>query len=128
MEKIISDIDLKRALKKIIAVAAPVSILLLLFWATGVEATTLSDSPFRPLGNVSIPEIIGRVIRAMLGLAGVIALLMFIYSGVTWMIAQGNTEKVSKAKNTLVWSVLGLIIIFSSYAVVGLVIGLLGQS
>jgi hypothetical protein len=121
---------MKNTIKKSLPFLPPL-LMLGLFWLTGAEATTLNDPVFNPLGIQSedaLPIIIGRVISTILGLTGVIALLMFVYGGVTWMLAQGNDQKVAKAKDIIVWSVLGLVIIFASYSIVGLVIRMLGQT
>lgn len=77
----------------------------------------LAVDPFHPLGNITIDLIIGRVISVILGLMGSISLAMFVYGGITWMTAQGNDEKIKKAKNTIVYSMLGLVVAFSSYAI-----------
>ncbi len=80
-----------------------------------------------PLGNnVTIPTLIGRIINAVLGLVGSIALLMFIYGGITWMTAAGNKQNVEKGKNILMWAALGLAVIFLSYALVTFVIQAIG--
>ncbi|HTK60001.1 MAG TPA: pilin [Candidatus Baltobacteraceae bacterium] len=78
-----------------------------------------------PLSNVSISGVIGRILSAVLGVVGAIALLMFVWGGFQWMMAAGSTEKVAKAKKTLVWAALGLVAIFSSYAVLNFVINAL---
>jgi len=70
-----------------------------------------------PLGETDPVALISRVIFAVLGLTGAIALVMFIWGGLQWMTAAGNAEKVTKGRDTLMWAALGLIIIFSSYAV-----------
>jgi len=71
-----------------------------------------------PLGNVNnVSQLYGRIIYAFLGLSGAVALIMFILGGFSWMTAQGNEEKIKKGRDTLIWAVLGLIVIFSSYAV-----------
>ena len=76
-----------------------------------------------PLGSDVTPQtFIGDVIRAILGIVGSLALALFIYGGFLWMTAAGNAEQVTKGKNTLIWATLGLIIIFSSYALVRFVI------
>ncbi len=75
-----------------------------------------------PLANISIQQLIGRIIQYVLGISGVIAMVMFIYGGLTWMMAQGNQEKITSAKNTVVWSVIGLVLIFSSYAIAKFII------
>ncbi|MEA3248929.1 MAG: pilin [Patescibacteria group bacterium] len=98
--------------------------------ATGTVSaadTTIESSVFEPLGPVSIPVIIGNIIRGLIGISGVLALAMFVYGGFMWMTSAGNKERVDKAKNTVVWSVLGLILIFASYALVSFVLSALGQ-
>lgn len=84
------------------------------------EPVSLSN----PLGEGEVaPEaIIGNVINAVLGIVGSLALLMFIYGGLVWMTSSGNSEKVQKGKNILVWATLGLVVIFASYALVNFVL------
>lgn len=72
-----------------------------------------------PLTDVGSPQVlIGKVIVAVLGVVGSLALLMFIYGGFVWMTAAGNQEMVTRGRNVLIWATIGLIIIFSSYAIV----------
>ena len=75
-----------------------------------------------PLSSSSIPKVIGRIINTLVGTVGAIALLMFVWGGLQWMLAAGSQEKVAKAKKTIVWATLGLLAIFSSYAVLNFVI------
>lgn len=77
-----------------------------------------------PLGDKtnSIPLLLGKVINASLGIVGSLALVMFIYGGFIWMLAAGNDQKVQKGKDIILWAVIGLIVIFSSYALVNLVL------
>jgi hypothetical protein len=80
-----------------------------------------------PLGTTaSIPGIIGKVISAALGIVGSLALIMFIYGGIIWMTAAGNEQNVTKGKNIIIWATLGLVIIFSSYAIVRFVLQAIG--
>lgn len=73
------------------------------------------------------PQIlIGKVIQALLGLTGSIALVMFIYGGFTWMTAAGNAESVTKGKNILIWATVGLVVIFSAYGMVKFIFTSLG--
>ena len=76
-----------------------------------------------PLGTTSVPELIGKVIQALLGVTGSIALLMFIYGGILWLTAAGNEKRIDKGKAVLVWATIGLGIIFTSYVLVRFVIG-----
>lgn len=75
-----------------------------------------------PLGETDIRLIIGRIISALLGIAGAIALLMFVWGGMQWLISGGNSDQIKKGKDTLVWAVIGLVVIFTSYAIVRAII------
>jgi hypothetical protein len=68
--------------------------------------------------STDINVLIGQIINGALGLVGSLALLMFIYGGFTWMLAAGNAQNVQKGKDILLWAVIGLIVIFSAYALV----------
>ena len=67
-------------------------------------------------------DLIGNVINAILGLVGSVALLMFVYGGLTWMTSSGSQEKVKKGRDIIIWSAIGLAIIFASYGLVRLLI------
>jgi hypothetical protein len=80
------------------------------------------DNPLNPNGitdgsQIDSPQkLIGIVINSVLGVVGSIALLMFIYGGLTWMTSSGNAEKVKKGRDIILWSAIGLVVIFSAYA------------
>lgn len=66
--------------------------------------------------NADTPqELIGVVIDAILGLVGSLALLMFVFGGITWMTSSGSAEKVKKGRDIIVWAAIGLVIVFSAY-------------
>lgn len=82
-----------------------------------------------PLGanDMEVSELIGRIINGVLGIVGSLALLMFIYGGLTWMTSGGNEEKVKNGKQIIVWAVFGIVIIFTSYSLLNLVFEILGS-
>lgn len=71
---------------------------------------------------------IGTMIAALLGLLGVIFLILTIYAGLLWMTAGGNADNVKKAKAILLNSVVGLVIVLSSYAIASTVIRYVGSN
>lgn len=80
-----------------------------------------------PLGaSTTIPILIGKVISSVLGVVGSLALIMFVYGGFIWMTASGNEQSVTKGKNIIIWATLGLVVIFSAYALVRFVIQTVG--
>jgi hypothetical protein len=82
---------------------------------------------FNPLGTaVTLQEAIARGIKAVLGLIGALALLMFVWGGVLWVSAAGNDQRVTEATTILRNSFIGLLIILFSYTAVALFFGVLG--
>ncbi len=71
-----------------------------------------------PLGSINSPEdLIANVIQTILGLTGSVALFMFVYGGIMWLTSAGNQDRVSRGRQILVWATIGLVVIFSSYAI-----------
>lgn len=74
------------------------------------------------LEEADLTETIGKLIGVLLSFLGVIFLLLIIYAGFTWMTARGDSKAVDKAKDMLVTSVVGLVILLSAYAISSFVI------
>lgn len=74
-------------------------------------------APYAAADQSTLAKIIGIVIQAFLGLLGVIFLVYMLYAGYNWMIAQGEEEKVTKAKDTIQRAIIGLIIVIAAYAI-----------
>ncbi len=79
-------------------------------------------------GPTGLADIIQYAISAFLGLLGVIFLVLIIYAGYNWMLARGDEEKVTTAKNTLARAVVGLIIILAAYSITYFVFNSLSQT
>lgn len=74
-----------------------------------------------PLGLNSgnpIPLLANRFIAAAMGISGVLALIAFIYGGILYLLSGVNPKNVEKGKELMKYAVLGLFIIFTSYAVI----------
>lgn len=73
-------------------------------------------------GATSLPQRIGIIIRAVLGLLGIVVVIIIIYAGFTWMTAGGDKDKVGEARKWITNAVIGLAIILSAYAITDFVI------
>lgn len=60
---------------------------------------------------------VGQIVGTVLSFVGVLFLILMIYAGILWMTAQGNEQQVAKAKTLLINGIIGLIIVFSAYAI-----------
>lgn len=57
------------------------------------------------------------IVKILLGGIGIIFLGLMIYGGYLWMTAHGNEEKVTKAKDIIKNSIIGLAVVLSAYAI-----------
>ena len=65
-----------------------------------------------------LPDVITTIINVMLFIAGALAVIMIIYGGIRYITAHGDEKQVKVAKDTIVYSVTGLIIAILAYALV----------
>ncbi len=65
-----------------------------------------------------LPDIITTIINVMLFIAAALAVIMIIYGGIRYITAHGDEKQVKVAKDTIVYSVAGLIIAILAYALV----------
>lgn len=68
-------------------------------------------------GGDDLIVIIGNIVTALLSILGVIFIILIIYAGFKWMLAQGDEGKIDKAKKIIYNSIFGLVIIFLAYAI-----------
>jgi RsiW-degrading membrane proteinase PrsW (M82 family) len=71
---------------------------------------------------------IGTVIKAALGMVGVVFLVLMVYAGYLWMIARGDEGKVEKAKDTIINCIIGIVIVVAAYAITNYVVSQLSNS
>ncbi len=65
---------------------------------------------------------LGKVIDIFLILTGSVAVLFIIIGGFQYITSAGNPENVGKAKNTVLYAIIGLIVVILSYAIVKFII------
>lgn len=94
----------------------------------GLEATQPPGSQGAAAAGAQLPIMIGRIIRTILGLLGIIFLVLMVYAGFLWMTARGESEPVDKAKDIIKQSIIGMIIIFLAYALTGFIINAVVQA
>lgn len=77
----------------------------------GVEKCQLEN----PIGATEVPDIIRIVITAALSLIGAFTLLMLVWGGFQWLTSAGNPEKVTAGTQTMVWAIIGVMVVLASY-------------
>lgn len=82
---------------------------------------TIASGAGTKKGNTSVAQLTGQVLGVALSLVGVLFFILMVYGGILWMTASGNQEQTSKALKTLVYAIIGLIIVLGSYVIVNFV-------
>lgn len=58
----------------------------------------------------SLEEAIKEIPKILPGIAGMIFIIVTVIGGIMYLTAAGNEEQAKKAKNTLLWGIIGMII------------------
>jgi len=74
------------------------------------------------IGNANIGEVVGKIVKAVLTILGLVALVIFIIAGFQWMTSGGDKEKIQGAQKLMGAAVVGLIIIVLAYAAASFVV------
>ena len=79
-------------------------------------------TPFAGTSSGTLILAITNIVNALLTLAAVIAAIFVIIGGVRYFTAQGDEDAVAAAKNTVIYAVLGVIVIALSAVIINFVI------
>lgn len=87
------------------------------------EDTGLPDTiKAADLQQKELASFVAGALTAVLGIIGVLFLVMLVYAGFLWMIGGDDEKKVSKARELILYAVLGLIVIVSAGAITKFII------
>ncbi len=85
----------------------------------------IGGSEENPTGDVNIATMLGEFVSRALGVMGSLALVVFVYGGFLWLTSGGSEEKVDKGSKAMFWAAIGIFIVFSTYAILNLIINTL---
>lgn len=75
-----------------------------------------------PITTRDIQGLVGIFVNRSFGLIGTLAVVAFIYGGFLWLTAAGSEEKVKKGGQVMVYATIGIVVIFSSYAILNTIL------
>lgn len=85
----------------------------------GAEAARADGMPANLVG----PEgVFNKITSTVLYAVGIVSVIMLIYGGLRYVMSGGDSKKVTDAKNTILYAIIGLIIAVLSYAIVHFVL------
>ena len=79
-------------------------------------------------GTINVPQLTGdTVLQNGLNMAyliaGIIAVIVVIVGGIMYATSAGNSGNVTKAKNLILYAVVGIVVILTAFAITNFVIG-----
>lgn len=102
--------------------------------ATVMVAPAYADNVvplFNPLketvdASAPIQSLAAIFINLLFGIAGSVALAMYVWGGALWLTSAGSEKQVTKGKGVFQWTTLGIIMMFAAYTLVSYIFGSFG--
>ncbi len=85
----------------------------------GVNSAQSDEQPTSLFGDGGIFETVSKV---LLFVIGAVSVIMLIIGGIRYTISQGDSSAVTSAKNTILYSIIGLVVAILAYAAVDFVV------
>ena len=73
-----------------------------------------------------VNDLVRTVIDLLFYAITIIAVIMIIVGGIKYVTSNGDSSKITSAKNTILYSVVGLVVALLAYAIVGFVVNRFG--
>lgn len=82
-----------------------------------IQNSLINTGDLSGYANKTLPEAVGNVILTAISILGVVFIILIVYAGFKWMLAQGEEQKTKEALSLITNSIIGLIIVLAAYAI-----------
>ena len=72
-------------------------------------------------GDVALEASVKNILSTVFAVVGVVAVMMIVVGGIFYIISQGDAGKIQKAKSTIFYGSIGLVVSLSAFAIVSFV-------
>ncbi|MBR3246407.1 hypothetical protein IKF87_00780 [Candidatus Saccharibacteria bacterium] len=79
-------------------------------------------APVDPEGNDNLEGNVIGILNAVIGVLSFVCVVVIIIGGVNYMTSSGDAGKVKKAKDTILYGIIGLVVCVLAFAIVNFVI------
>ena len=87
----------------------------------GIEAAKTDEMPSDLLGANGV---FTGITNTILYILGILSVIMLIFGGIKYALSAGDSKKVTDAKNTILYALIGLVIALLAYAIVNFVLNI----
>ena len=97
---------------------------------TNISAEIRAAAGCPNVSNVSnLQSVITNILNSIIAVSGIVAVIFIIIGGINYMTSSGDSAKVQKAKNTILYACIGLIICALAFAIVNwVIVGVIGAA
>ncbi len=74
--------------------------------------------PQMGLPGSTVQSVLMNLLQWLLGVVGIIALISFVISGIQYFVAAGDETRMQSAKRTMVYSIIGVVVVSASYVII----------
>ncbi len=93
----------------------------------GGMQTQPAQTLYNPIKDASnLTELLLKIMRGFIMITGIWAVAFIVIGGFKMVISQGNEEAVTAAKKSIMWSVLGLIVVLLSFSIIAIIQNIIG--
>lgn len=68
-----------------------------------------------------LPIVFSNLINAALLFIGSVAVILFIFAGITFIRSGGDPKQVQTARQTITYAIIGIVLVMSSYAIISII-------
>jgi heme O synthase-like polyprenyltransferase len=84
---------------------------------------TKIDIPTTGIETVSAEQVMAGALSVIYFVIGAFAVIVIILAGYTFITSSGDAAKISKARNAILYSVIGLVVVIMAFAITAFIYG-----
>lgn len=89
---------------------------------------SLTDDTIKSIDAAKANELVTGLIQWVVGISGVVAAIFLVLGGVSYMTSSGDTTKLQKAKNTILYAIIGLVVVALAEIITAFVSNIIRES
>ena len=90
---------------------------------SGVGAASSGTGCTAAAGQPTVNSLVKTIVTVLSWIVGVLSIIMIVFAGFMYVSSGGEPNKVSAAKNTLIYAIVGIVIVAFAQAIVQFVLG-----
>lgn len=87
------------------------------------DGTSSETEVCKSVTNDKINPLVQTIVGTLIFAVGVISVIMIIVGGIRYTLSNGDSSRITSAKNTVLYAVIGLILSLLAFAIVNFVVG-----